>query len=295
MENENRMNPAPEEAVEAAEPAVENMTEEAATAPEAPTTVLEKRCPNCQTLLGEKQMFCHECGASYKKVCTNCKAELSDGQTFCTVCGHRIGNETSEPINESILQFNAELGKAKKKKKKWPIIAAICSVLAIIAVIVSVNVIREKKTEEYIQSAEQFSKVVLESGTEIETVGNAIQTAWGKYVNSIYGAYYNGKYLSSVDDAVDAAQAEQSKRISEAKSAKSKIDSLYKKLKTVPDKNNDKLNDIKDAVEDVYEAYEEMYDVIINVSGNYNTYKSAFGRVDKNLADTIDKLDKVLD
>ncbi len=254
----------------------------------------EKRCPNCQALLTEKQLFCTECGTSYKKLCPNCRTELREGQAFCTRCGQNIEGR-SLGINVDIAQFNADIEKQKKKRKFLPFLFGIIGILVAVAALITNYTIKEKKVEEYISNASSFCSAVLSSGGDMETIGNSIQSAWGKYINnSLYGTYYNGTYIYSIDSAVEAAQEEQSAKISSVKDDDSNIDSLYKSLLVIPDSENQELQEIKDGVKEVYDAYEDMYDVVITVSGNYNSFKSNFSDADSELANAIGKLSNLL-
>ena len=293
MENENKVIPTTEnpDLLE-----TESVQEEVSTETNVSveSKVEEKRCPNCQALLTEGQSFCPECGTSFKKICPNCKTELLEGQAFCPSCGQKI-DENSISVNQDIAQFNAGIEKQKNKKKILPFILGIIGVLAAIAILITNHTMKVKKVETYITIANSFYYSVLSSGGDMETIGNAIQSAWGKYVNnSRYGTYYNGTYIYSIDSAVEAAQEEQSSKISSVKSADSNIDSLYKSLLVIPDSDNQELQEIKDAVKEVYDAYEDMYDVVITVSGNYTSFKSDFSDADSELANSIGKLSNLL-
>ena len=178
------------------------------------------------------------------------------------------------------------------------IIAIVVAIVGFIGFFVYSTVQENKKQEaieQYREDAAAFHSTTLSSGSDMEDIGNAIQTAWGKYVNnSRYGAYYNGTYLYSVDDAVEAAQKEQAEKISDVISGDSNIQSLYKALLVIPDPEDQELQEIKEAVKEVYDAYEDMYGVVINVSGNYNSFKSDFGDTDSELADALGKLRNLL-
>lgn len=256
-------------------------------------------CQNCGAPLGDRQAFCPKCGtpknAPKKNVCGKCGAELQEGQEFCPECGQKYDALDSN-INPAIQQFNDTVG--KKKSKILPIILAIVIAVVGIGGYFTYSIIQENKKQEaiaeYKADAKEFYSAVLTSGSNMESIGNAIQSAWGKYVNSRYGTYYNGTYIYSADTAVEAAQDEQSSKISAVKSKDSRIQSLYKSLLVLPDAEDQELQEIKEAVKEAYDAYEDMYDVVIDVSGSYTTFKSDFSDVDSELADTIGKLNNLL-
>lgn len=129
MENENKVIPTTDSA-EILEK--ESVQEEviAEMGPSSESKPEEKRCPNCQALLTEEQIFCPECGASFKKLCPNCKTEIQDGQAFCPSCGQKI-EEKNSTVNSDIAQFNAGIEKQKNKKKILPIILGALGVCAV--------------------------------------------------------------------------------------------------------------------------------------------------------------------
>lgn len=258
-------------------------------------------CKNCGATLGDGQAFCPKCGTPKQvvqtKLCKNCQTELTDEQEFCPKCGQKY-DALGSNVNPAIQQFNDTVGKKKKKSKVLPIILAIVIAVVGIGGYFTYSTIQENKKQEaiaeYKADAQEFYSAVLASGSNMEDIGNAIQSAWGKYVNSSYGTYYNGTYIYSVDTAVEAAQDEQSSKISAVKSKDSRIQSLYKSLLVLPDAEDQELQEIKEAVKEAYDAYEDMYDVVIDVSGNYTSFKSDFGDADSELADTIGKLNNLL-
>lgn len=263
-----------------------------------PTSV----CDACGAALGDGQNFCPKCGVSKNtvktKVCAGCGTVLQDIQQFCPKCGQKYDAVSEPAVNTAISQFNANIEQQKKKTKTRPaLIAVVLVVVAIIGIIIG-SIISENKRleaiEEYKETAAAFSSTVLSSGSEMEDIGNAIKSAWRSYVYSSYGTYYNGTYIYSVDSAVAAAQKEQASKISSVESRDSQIRSMYNTLCDLPDDDDPELQRIRNAVEDVYDAYTEMYDVVIDVSGNYNTYTSAFSRVDTNLASALQALDNLV-
>lgn len=266
-------------------------------------------CPKCGATLGDGQMFCPKCGTPKggvkSNVCGKCGAELQEGQEFCPKCGQKAGLIVDTNVNSAISQFNNNLNKTNEKKKKKSKVLPI--VLAIVLLVVGVggyftySIIQEKKAEEataameasineYKETATSLYSSVLISGSNMETIGNAIQSAWKKYINSSYGTYYNGTYIYSVDSAVSAAQDEQSSKISAVRSSDSSISSLYKSLLTIPDANNQELQEIKDAVKELYDAYQDMYDCVISPTGNYSSWTSDFSNTDSALSKAIGNL-----
>lgn len=252
-------------------------------------------CSNCGTPLGDGQDFCHKCGTrkeqQTKNICSNCGAELADGQEFCGKCGTKVGVKINIETNAAINQFNANVQKKKKKSKVLPIVLAIVFAIVAIGGYFTYAIIQEKNlaeaVEQYKEDANTFYIKVLTSGTTMEDIGNEIQTSWRAYVNS---SRYNGSRYYSVDSAIEAARTYKYSDISTVRTSNSTIETLYKDLLVIPDKDDQELLEIKEAVKEVYDAYKDMYDCVITPSGNYNSWTSEFSSVDSELADTIGDL-----
>lgn len=285
MENENKV--MQETAVNGS---VENETKQPAT---------EDRCPKCQALIGEGQTFCPECGTSFKKLCPNCKSELRDGQSFCPECGQKVEAHLDSNENPAISRFNSAVKKRKRKSKVLPVMLTIILIIVGIGGYFTYSSIQSKNREEkikaYLDDAKSFYNAILSSGSDMENIGNAIKSAWNEYINSgSYGTYYNGEYIYSVDSAVKAAQNEQSGKISSVRSGDSSIASMYKSLLTIPETENQELQEIKDTVKEVYDAYKSMYDYVITPSGNYTYWLAAVMTADSKLVSAIKDFERLL-
>lgn len=252
-------------------------------------------CSNCGTPLGDGQDFCPKCGTrkelQTKNICSNCGAELADGQEFCGKCGTKVGVKINIETNAAINQFNANVQKKKKKSKVLPIVLAIVFAIVAIGGYFTYTIIQEKNlaeaVEQYKEDANTFYIKVLASGSTMEDIGNEIKTSWRAYVNR---SRYNGLRYYSVDSAIEAAQTYKYSDISTVKTSNSTIETLYKDLLVIPDKDDQELLEIKEAVKEAYDAYKDMYDCVITPSGNYNSWTSEFSSVDSELADTIGDL-----
>ncbi len=135
MENENKIipttdNPEILQAESVQEQVVTEVDSDVESKPE------EKRCPNCQALLKEDQIFCSECGTPSRKFCVNCQTELRGDQAFCPQCGQRMSGEVGE--NQNINQFNENIFIQQQKRKKKPIvIGSVCVAIVVIAVLIA--------------------------------------------------------------------------------------------------------------------------------------------------------------
>ena len=258
------------------------------------------------------QAFCAKCGSvkavsevpaapavtqANSSVCPGCGCTLEPQQKYCNQCGRQLtaALENNAALQSSINAYNSSVStKTKTGKNSVVLIIAILAIVGIVAGFL-VNSARVKAAEEYMSKVEDFSALCWSAGSDLEDVGNDIQDYWNKYIVT-YGTkvYYKGHYMYSINDAVAYALSDNSSKVNSIKSEWSSIQSLYKELKEVP-KNNSELAAVFEDVKDAYEAFEDMYDCVIDVSGNYTTYKTHFGNCDTALADALKELDENLE
>lgn len=286
MENENKVIPTTENSeIMQNESVQKEATLEMETSTASKPT--EKRCPNCQALLTEEQNFCPECGTSYKKLCPNCKTELQEGQAFCPSCGQKITGEIVQATS-SIEQFNQNIinngTKANNNKK----ILSVIGIVLVVAAVISYFVFQNMKVSEYKENAKTFCSTVLSSAANLEGIGNEIQSEWHDYIYDRWSIY------DSIDEAVAGALSNKSDEINEARSEKIIIDGLYSKLKKPVNKSVE-IAELCEAVKVLYDEYEDFYDFVTNPSGNYNSFKSEFGKLDRSTVDAYEDLKDLCD
>lgn len=287
MENENKVIPTTDSA-EILEK--ESVQEEviAEMDPSSESKPEEKRCPNCQALLTEEQIFCPECGASFKKLCPNCKTEIQDGQAFCPSCGQKIEENVSS-VNGDIAQFNAGIEKQKNKKKVLPIILGVVGVIAIAAIMIVINMMKTQKIDNYMSDAKAFASLAIEAGANLEDIADTTQEYW-------YDAIWNDKYNDDINTAILYAMIDKSEEIETAKEQYSKMEELYNRLKKVPDGVEDKnIDEICDAVKELYNDYTDFYSLATDPSGNYNSFSSSNNEKTDALMSSYRALDNLVD
>lgn len=253
---------------------------------EAEIKITENRCPNCQALLTDGQLFCPECGVPIKKLCQRCGAEIKEGQSFCPNCGQDVGSLVMNNTNEISDYNNNLIRQAKKKNKVRTIIIISCVVLAIASVI-SYLAYQNHKVKEYKETVSLFCSTVLNSAGNLEDIGNEIKTEWYNYIwNSRYSKYY------SIDSAVAGALSNKAKEVSTAKSDKILIDSYYNIIKN-PVNNSDEIRDLCEAAKNLYSEYESMYNCVITPSGTYMDFNNRFSNCDTNTLNAYKKLNEL--
>lgn len=190
---------------------------------------------------------------------------------------------------------------SESKPKKNP--KAKIAVFSVIGVIVLAIIIgsgvsssRAKAVEKWLDTAQDFVDLYYSCGSNLEDVGTDIGEYWSKYINT-YGTkvYYNGHYFYDVDDAVGYALSDNSSTVNTIETQWSQLQKYYAQLKSRPSGNSSKVNEVWNEVQDAYDAMEEMYDCIINVSGNYGSYKTEYNRCDTAVANEYKELKAALD
>lgn len=249
-------------------------------------------CQNCNTVLNDDEGICPNCLHVVRRTppklqCIKCKSDLADESMFCPKCGHKIGIEIEQDTLTAINQYNSNLSNPKNKNRL--LIAALISVVVLGIVIYFIyQANEEKKANEYIANAKEFSSIVLINAADIEDIGNDIQSNWNNYIFSRYSIYY------SIDDAVSSALRNNSSKIDSIKKNNNKIDDLYNKLKKAPS-NKVELINIQDAVKELYNSYTDFYNFVTDPAGvNYYTFNSSFSSKDKDTASKHTKLNNLL-
>lgn len=235
-------------------------------------------CSHCGAMLSTEQEYCSNCGtakiSAKKNTCTCCGAELQEGQKHCSTCGQKIEITANVQTNSAINQYNTTIGKKKKKKTKILLIVItailICCIgfgIGIFNIISNQNAIKIK--DEYIKNVDDFLSLSYEAGNNLEDITNTIQDYW--YENIV-----DDKHGADIDEAVHNATLDKSNEITQAKIYDNQLNSLYSKIKNIPDgiskEDVDDLEEICDAVKDLYDIYTDFYILATDPSGSYTSY-----------------------
>ncbi len=228
--------------------------------------------------------------------CENCGKELADGLKFCPVCGEKTGLPLDPPVAAAIDPTNAKTTKKGKKKFTIPIVAAAVVVLALGGIIINHSV-QAKKVAEYIEKAGSFNYQVLQSAAKMEQIGNKIEDYWNNHI------WYNGYFkdgddyvqTSSIDDAIDKAQAKMATELSYVKIYDISIQQSCQELRKVPDSKDEDLLEIKAAVLELYDEYTALYDCVVTPVGSYNSWTSDFSDADSATLKKYNALKNILD
>ena len=223
-----------------------------------------------ETDINENSTKVKETELKENKFCTNCGHLLQDGQCYCSKCGMKT--DENKPIKNIV---------SSKFNKKYLII-----ILCIIGIsIIGISAYNYNKKQEqqqarieYIKTLKEYQQEIVLAGANLEDISDTVEKYW-------YENIYKDKHGSSIDSAILMAILDKKDEIDLAKTYDEKIQSLYSKLKSIPEGSED-LSDVLNIISDTYNSYTNFYDFAIEPSGNYNEYS------DKNSSKTEDFLDK---
>ena len=228
---------------------------------------------NEETNVDENSTKAEETESKENKFCTNCGQLLQDGQCYCPKCGMKADEVDKNKSRKNIV--------SPKFNKKYLIII-LCIIGIIIIGISSYNYNKKQEQQqariEYIQLVKEYQDEILLAGANLEDISDTVQKYW-------YENIFEDKHGSSIDSAILMAILDKNEEIELAKTYNEEIQSLYSKLKSIPEGSED-LSDVLNIISDTYNSYTNFYDFAIEPSGNYKEYS------DKNSEKTDDFLDK---
>lgn len=257
-------------------------------------------CVNCGAPLGDGQEFCPKCGTpkggKKNRICSKCGTELEDGQEFCPKCGQKADLSLDSNVNSAISQFNANVDQKKKKGKAKFIVLGIVLIAIIGAVFAITSVMSANKAkaakEQYLKDAKEFASTAYTAAANLEDIADTIQRYW-------YENIWEDKHGSDIDSAILYAMIDMSDEISLAGTYDTELETLYNKIKKVPDDvsddDEDDLKEICSAVKDLYNTYSDFYDLATDPSGNYNSYSDKNNSTTDSFISKYKSLDKLLD
>jgi len=251
-------------------------------------------CGKCGTPLSDGQEFCPMCGTRKGSppvnTCDKCGATLQEYQLFCGKCGQNVGlafdpSDAAAAIDQAPPQASSQAHatsqtapqskpttvKMSKNKIIIPIIAAVAViVIALIGVYVN-NAIQAKKVEDakdmYISDIRSFKIQLLTAGKNLEDIADTVQKYW-------YENIYDDLHGSNIDSAIWEALRDKAGEIDTAEIQKTKIDELYKNIKSVPElvKDDEDLRELNSAAKELYNAYTDYYSFATIPKGSYNSF-----------------------
>jgi len=229
-------------------------------------------CARCGAAMEKGQSFCIKCGAPKGRpdvrYCQNCGVEMEQGDDVCSKCGHRVA-ATASATSLANQPSGLEVRSKKRNPKLIAIITAAVVVVGVAAffIISSVQAQNAKAAADaYIEDVKTFANSVLDAGVNLEDIADTCQSYW-------YDAIWNDMYLSDINVAISRALLDKSGALTDAKDDYSRLQTLYDKVKKVPDGVDDEdVAEIRDAVKAMYDTYTDYYRFATNPSGTYNSF-----------------------
>lgn len=249
-------------------------------------------CSNCGGQISEKATQCVHCGVMIKrdnnKICKECGFELEENATVCSGCGCPVDTENNDCSNSNFSE-NAELKKAKGKKKV-KIIIALIAVILIVGSVTAVGIVQyqikiEDNVKKYGDNLELAADAMLLGASESETCANLIKKVW---YNTIFkeSDYETDKYtkpdgyfVSDFNESLGNLYWDSDfvNKISDIKENKETVNSFMKKLKNPPEE----YEEAYDALKELYDSYLSLTNLATDPSGSLQTYSSDFAEADK--------------
>lgn len=242
-------------------------------------------CPKCGKTISEKATVCPHCNSHVIKknliTCEDCKKEYDISMGACPNCGCP----------------NSAL-KQKQKKHKGVIISIIVFALIVVSVL-GIGISQKAKELKYYSNMETVSFTMLDGAAKAENAGNLIKSVWYNAIyeerNSETDKYTmkNGKFVDDFNDALSELFADENfcNSISEIVTNQSEVANLMKQLKEPPKKYEEAYSVLKI----YYDNYLKMTRIVINPTGNLNTFSENFNTYDNNTVDSYEKMKLYLD
>ncbi len=120
----------------------------------------------------------------------------------------------------------------------------------------------------------QFYETVTQSQKCMDEVADDIYSNW-------YNAIYNDAFGGSINLAIYYAQTENSANLETIKSNDALIQNLYKSVRETS---------LSAEIKSVMNAYAEYYELVVNVSGSFQTYSKSKETLKKQLASALKSL-----
>lgn len=120
----------------------------------------------------------------------------------------------------------------------------------------------------------EFHETVSLSQESLDEVADDIYQYWHRVI-------YNDAYNGNINVAIAAAISDNSENLAFIEENDLKIQSLYKEIRD---------SELKDEIKAVMNAYAEYYELVVNVSGSYNSYSESKEKLKKALASALKSL-----
>ncbi len=234
--------------------------------------------------------------------CPECGHEVSDTAATCPHCGCSISQQQTAEVTKKKKSIN--------KKKLIIIISSIVAALIIVAVgafllkqhsdnvekqrIQKESQKKKQKEESYKNSMDIACYGMLDGASKAEELGNLIHDVWS---NAIFEEHdkktdkytiKNGKFVDDFNDAIANLQSSKSyqKKTEDLETNKDVVNNLMKELKNPPAK----YTKASIVLEDYYDSYVALVGLVLNPTGNLNSFTESFNEADSEVLKNYNKM-----
>ena len=249
-------------------------------------------CPQCGKEISEKALECPSCGfkitnedneAKEHLKCEECGKEIPDGETSCSSCGCPINADIKEELPQKVEIKNGNSPKLDSNKRN-KIIVVVAVILAIVGIAFAVN---HQKTERYKSILKYTTEIMLEGAAAAEDVGGLVHDVWYNTIfeesDSITDKYTKDGYwfYDDFNDSLAALSTDSDFEI-KVNFIKANREFVKESMKELTDPPR-KYQEAYETLKDYYDAYLDLTNLVVNPSGNLQSYTSNYNDADSDV------------
>lgn len=272
------------------------------------------QCKNCGKDVSDRAKVCPHCGTQLIEdevtqpqpiICEECGAEIPQGADSCPNCGCPVpvdGEENTE-APQKVELTSVKIPKLDQRKKKIVVGSIIGVIVLIAAISLIISQMRQataaQLSADYRENISTVSAAILSSAIQTEEAGNLIHDVWYNCIfeeNDPETNEYtrpNGYYLDDFNDALANLFSDEtfSQQLSSIKNDQETVTDLMRKMSDPPEE----FEDAYEALRELFDAYTEFTNLVINPSGNLQTFTSNFNDADSALLNCYNAMSLYID
>lgn len=272
------------------------------------------QCKNCGKDVSDRAKVCLHCGTQLIEdevtqpqpiICEECGAEIPQGADSCPNCGCPVpvdGEENTE-APQKVELTSVKIPKLDQRKKKIVVGSIIGVIVLIAAISLIISQMRQataaQLSADYSENISTVSAAILSSAIQTEEAGNLIHDVWYNCIfeeNDPETNEYtrpNGYYLDDFNDALANLFSDEtfSQQLSSIKNDQETVTDLMRKMSDPPEE----FEDAYEALRELFDAYTEFTNLVINPSGNLQTFTSNFNDADSALLNCYNAMSLYID
>ena len=259
-------------------------------------------CRNCGKDVSDKAKVCPHCGAQLIEeqaeqpqplLCEECGAEIPPDAEACPNCGCPVAQQEEQPGEppQKVELTAVKLPKLNAHTKKLVLGGIIAAVVIILAIILIVS--RQRKSAaaqlsaDYGENLETITSMILTSAVQTEDAGQLIRNVWYNCIfeerDNETDPYTrpNGYFLDDFNEALAAlfADEEFNQRLQGIETSQDSVTGIMRELGNPPAEYEEAYQ----AGRELYDAYMEFTNLVLNPSGNLQTFTANFNDADSEL------------